>query len=294
MQVQTRFDETHFAPDPRGYYRVMHDLDYRNAAWSVPVFAAAWAEVTRLRRLASAGLVDIASGYGVVSALLRYNVALPELLERYVRPPIESASADDVLALDRAWFLDRGRRDAAMRTIGLDISREALTYGGAVGLFDEAFAEDLGNARPSTGLRDALQSCALMVEAGSVAHMEPRILRELLDAAGDPKPWVVTAPVRGNHRPAALQVMRDAGLVVEPIPIRPFPVRRFVDHAEQTRACQEIRRRGVDPEGVETSGYYHGCLFLARPERETALPAAELLQRAHGDAHFERQPEVTP
>lgn len=294
MQVQTRFDNTHFAPDPREFYRVMHGLDYRNAAWSVPVFAAALAEVTRLRGLDRAGLVDIASGYGVVSALLRYDIELQGLLERYVQPPIEGASAEEVLALDRSWFQSREAHNPSMRTIGLDISQEALAYGRAVGLFDEAFAEDLGNAPPSRGLRDSLQDCALMVEAGSVAHMEPRILRELLDASDHPKPWVLTAPVRGNHRAAALQVMRDAGLIVEPIPIKPFPVRRFVDHAEQTRACQEIRRRGLDPEGVETSGWYHGCLFLARPEPETELPPEELLRRAHGDACVEKRQEVTP
>lgn len=294
MQVQTRFDNTHYAPDPREYYRVMHGLDYRNAAWSVPVFAAAWAEVVCLRHCGSAGLLDIASGYGVVSALLRYEVELSDLLERYVRPPIQGASADEVLMFDRAWFQSLGRRDTSIRTIGLDISEEALAYGRRVGLFDDAFAEDLGNAPPSSRLRATLQKCALMVEAGSVTHMEPRILGELLDAAGEPKPWVLTAPVRGNHRPAALQVMRDAGLVVEPIPIRPFPVRRFVDHAEQVQACREIRRRGLDPEGVETSGCYHGCLFLARPEKETTLPAVELLRRAHGDGYAQQQPEVTP
>ncbi len=294
MQVQTRFDQTHFAPDPREFYRVMHGLEYRNAAWSVPVFAAAWAEVTRLRGLDRAGLVDIAAGYGVVSALLRHDIELQGLLERYVQRPIEDASAEEVLTLDRSWFQSRATHNPSIRTIALDISREALAYGRAVGLFDEAFAEDLGNAPPSRGLRDSLQDCALMVEAGSVAHMEPRILRELLDAAGDPKPWVLTAPVRGNHRPAALQVMRDAGLVVEQIPIRPFPIRRFVDRAEQTRACQEIRRQGLDPDGVETSGCYHGCLFLARPEQETQRPAVELLRRAHGDAGVDRRREITP
>ncbi|MDZ7844338.1 MAG: hypothetical protein U5K99_06015 [Anaerolineales bacterium] len=278
MKVKTRFDSTHFAPDPRSYYGgVMHGLEYRNAASSVPVFAAAWRTVTALRQPSAPAMLDMASGYGVVSALMRYNIALDELLSRYVDPAIQALPASAVVARDRAWFHESGMRAEAPRSIGLDISSEALTYGEEAGLFDAVFAEDLAEGSASAALREALGDCVLMVEAGSIAHMAPRILTELLAVCPEPKPWVLTAPVRGNHRAEAVEAMRAAGLVVERMPARPFPVRRFVDADEQARACAEVRRQGLDPSGIETTGYLHGCLFLARPADETDLPAMELL-----------------
>lgn len=277
MQVETRFDDSHFAPDPRPFYGIMQGLDYRNAAWSTPVFAAAADAVARLRDLDNPKILDMASGYGVVSALLRYRVGLSELLQRYVEPTIEALSAAELIERDRAWFEHHGLRDAALRTVALDISEEALAYGQRVGLFDETFAEDVAETPPSAALRQTLQDCALWVEAGSIAHLDPGILRSLLAATGARKPWIITAPVRGNHRDEAFAAMRDAGLVVEQLPLDPFPIRRFVDAAEQERACAEIRRRGLDPEGIETRGYYHGSIYLARPVDEMHVPGAALV-----------------
>lgn len=75
MQVETRLDGTPFAPGPRRFYGgVMHGLAHRGAAASVPVFRAAWHAVTAPRRPTAPAMVDMASGYGVVSALMRYHV----------------------------------------------------------------------------------------------------------------------------------------------------------------------------------------------------------------------------
>jgi len=295
MKVETRFDTTHFAPDPRPFYGdVMYGLDYRNAASSVPVFRAAWRAVTRLRNTSTPKLVDMASGYGVVSAMMRYRVELDELLARYVDPTIRAMRASDLIASDRDWFRNHGWQEAAPRTIALDISPEALAYGRLTGLFDETFTEDLAEAPPSAALRAALQDCVLLVEAGSITHMAPRLITELLAACPEPKPWVVTAPVRGNHRQEALDAMRAAGLVVERMPSRPFRVRRFVDAAEQERACAEVRRHGLDPAGAETTGYFHGCLYLARPVHEARIPAAELLPPALRAADPDKATEGMP
>ena len=118
-----------------------------------------------------------------------------------------------------------------------------------------------------------LAECDMIVECGSVAQLMPAALDRLLAAAGPRKPWVMTSPIRGNERPEAAEVMRDHGLVVEQLPVPPFVHRRFESADEQARASANARAQGHDPEGVESTGYFHAQVLLARPADEVSPPA---------------------
>ncbi len=274
MKVETRFDDSYDAADPRRYYAAMESVAYSNAAFSVPIFKAVLDEVMRVRSLERARVLDLASGYGVVAALLRHDTTLDEIVARYTSPGLQALDDAEMREADRKWYGQRRRHGWGLHMLGLDIAGNALAYGRAVGVFDEVYAEDLTEAEPSAELRLAVQDCDLIVEAGSIAHLAPTILQRLLGAVDGRKPWIVTAPIRGNDSEAGLAAMAEAGLDVEAVPVRPFPCRRFVTCEEQDRAMRLVRARGHDPEGYESTGSFHGVIYLARPRDEAVTPAS--------------------
>ncbi len=268
----TIFDDTYNQPDCRAYFRMMDALGYRNQHHAVAAFRAGLAEMMRLRGLRSARIVDFASSYGIVSALMGHDLTLAQVFDRYRAPAFAGATAPEVIRQDRAW-LDGIRRTAPpMRFVGLDVAPNAVAYGQAAGLFDAGFVEDLQENPASPDLAAELADCDMIVECGSVAQLMPDALDRLLAATGARKPWVMTSPIRGNERPEAAEVLRDHGLVVEQLPVPPFVHRRFENADEQARAIANARVQGHDTEGVESTGHFHAQVLLARPADELSAP----------------------
>jgi len=188
-------------------------------------------------------------------------------------PALDGLHPAEMIRQDRAWLASLPVRYPEAGFSGLDIAGNAVSYGRAVGLFDEAFHEDLQESDPSQRLADCLSGTDLIMECGSVAHLMPRALDRLLGASAARRPWVVTSPVRGNERAAAFDVLHDHGMVVETLDLPPFPHRRFDGTAEQARAIEIARAAGHDPTGYETTGRFFAQIHLARPADEvTRIP----------------------
>lgn len=273
-RIVTIYDDIYNLPDCRDYFRAMHHAGFRTAHHGAAAFVAARAELMRLRGLDRLGVLDFASGYGIAALLMRHRLTLGQVLARYRDPALDDLTTDALADADRAWLAAARDPANADAYAGIDIADQALDYGRRIGVLDAAFAENLQATPPSEALKGWLAGCDLIVEIGSVAHMLPQALDHVLTAAAAPAPWVVTAPIRGNDTAEAMQVMRDHGLQVEALPIPPFRHRRFADTAEQARAIANARARGHDPEGYETTGFFHAQVFLARPKDE-ATPIAD-------------------
>lgn len=269
----TIFDDTYDQPDCRAYFRMMDRLGYRNQHHAVAAFRAGLAEVMRLRGLDQARIVDFASSYGIVTALLAHDLSLAQVFDRYRQPAFDNASADEVIGWDRDWLAGLRRPAPALHVTGIDVMPNAVAYGRAVGLFQSGYVEDLEQAPPSPELASDLAHCHMIVECGSVAQLMPRALDRLLAACGPVKPWIMTSPIRGNERPEAMEVLRAHGLVVERLPIPPFVHRRFEGPQEQARAIANAEAAGHVTEGVETTGHFHAQILLARPQTECTNPA---------------------
>lgn len=264
----TIFDETYDRPDGRAYYRMLRRLGYRNHAHAVPVFRAVLAALMQARGLTAPRILDFASSYGIVTALMKHDIAAGAFLERYADPALDGLGPSAMAAADRAWLGTMPERFPGARFAGLDISDNAVRYGAAAGLFERAFAEDLQQNAPSAGLVDWLGGTDLIVECGSVAHLVPGALDRLLTAVQGRKPWVVTSPVRGNERARAFEVMTDHGLVVDTLGLPPFPHRRFESRDEQARAIANARATGHATDGIESTGWFFAQVYLARPADE--------------------------
>lgn len=268
QKIVTIFDDIYNLPDCRSYYRAMEHAGFRTAHHATVAFRAVLAELKRLRGLSRAGVVDFASGYGIAAALMRHDVSLDDVLARYRDSWFDDASTEAAIAADADWFAGLRRADINDEFTGIDIADKALNYGRAVGIFDHAFAENLQDDAPSAALSGILAQCDLVVETGSVAHMLPNALDHVLTAAKARRPWVVTAPIRGNDTAEAFEVMQDHGLAIETLSMAPFRHRRFADADEQARAIANAEARGHETDGFETTGYFHAQLFLARPKEE--------------------------
>lgn len=274
VRFVTIFDDTYNQPDCRAYYHMLRAFGYTNHYHAVPVFRAVLTELCRVRGLSSANVFDFASSYGIVSALMKHDITTTAFLDRYESDALDDFSAQEMLDQDRSWLATTGLRTPPARYSGLDVAQNAVAYGKSIGVFDQAFAEDLQANDPSDELRTCLAATDLIVECGSVAHLMPAVLDRLLDASSDKQPWVVTSPVRGNERQAAFEVMQDHGLVVETLGLPPFPHRRFEDADEQARATEHAHKAGHDTGVYESSGSFFAQIYLGRPKGETT-PVSE-------------------
>jgi hypothetical protein len=275
QKIVTIFDDIYNLEDCSAYFRAMDHAGFRTAHHAVAAFRKTRDALARLRGLEAVNVMDFASGYGIAAALMRHDVTLDDVLMRYRDAWFDQASARDVIAADAKWYGTHKRDDMKDSFAGIDIADRALKYGCDVGIFEAGFAEDLQANAPSEGLQRWLSICDLIVECGSVAHMLPDALARVLDAAPR-RPWVITAPIRGNDTAEAIEVMQSRGMVVEVLDVPPFRHRRFADADEQARAIANARARGHDTDGFESEGYFHAQLFLARPLDE-ANPVANWL-----------------
>ena len=266
-QVITRFDDIYNLPDSRAYFNEMYNAQFENAHHASKAFMSAFKEVRRLRNLASLNVLDFASGYGIGSLLLRHDIELSEVLDRYKNAQFDLDTTAATILSDQHWLQSNRNTDLQCQIAGVDIAQRAVEYGHQVGIFDYSFGENLQDAMPSEKLTRFLKTCHLIIEVGSVAHMLPDAVEKMLNKCEE-LPWIITSPIRGNESQESLEVMRSAGLFVEPMPIAPFRHRLFLDEAEQQRAIEIIKSHGLNPEGIETLGSFHAQLYLARPRNE--------------------------
>lgn len=269
QKIVTIFDDIYDLPDCRSYYRAMDHAGFRTAHHATDEFRRVLAALKAARGLTAASVLDFASGYGIGAALMRHTVGLDDVLARYRDAWFDDAPVGAVIGADRDWYAAHRRADSSERFAGVDIAANALGYARGVGIFDAVYAENLQAEAPGAGVLAELAGTDLIIECGSVAHMLPAALESML-AAAVRDPWVVTAPIRGNDTAEAIAVMRDYGLEVAPLDVRPFRHRRFADAAEQARAIANAQARGHDTDGFESTGYFHAQLLLARPAGEAA------------------------
>ncbi|MBD0742822.1 hypothetical protein [Streptomyces sp. CBMA152] len=271
---RTPFDDLYEQPDPRTYFRVLGALDYRTPHHAQEVFRRlAAARSTQLAE--SAAVLDICCSYGINAALLNHDLTWDDLYTHYTSPQAKALSTTELIAWDRTYYAARRRHDAVPVT-GLDVSAPALDYALAVGLLNEAYAENLETAPPSPALRRAARDIRLITVTGGASFLSPRTFRPLLTAADAPV-WVAAFVLRtGSYHPIAAGLLSH-GLVTEKATGTTFPQRRFTSAQEQQYAVDAVTAAGEDPRGRETDGYFHTALHLSRPPEDAeAFPLTAL------------------
>lgn len=263
---KAHFDDIYDQPDPRSYYRTLGALDYEIPQRALPVLQALVAALPadpvadRPPRV-----LDVCCSYGINAALLRFDVSLDELHQRYTSEELGSLSPAELASADDAFFAAR-RRTEAPRVAGLDVAANAVAYGCRTGLLDDGWVEDLESVDPSPALAAELADVDLVTVTGGVGYIaEPTFARLAAGRDDRPAPWVASMVLRIYPYDAIAATLAEHGLVTEKLDGATFVQRRFADDAERDAALEGVLARGLDPAGLEGDGRFHAELYVSRP-----------------------------
>lgn len=219
------FGDIYDRPDPRAYYRELSALDYEVPRHGQHIFRRVLAAL----RPEGATVVDLCCSYGVNAALLKCDLDLAELYDRYAGEQAAALSRDELVAADRRFYAERRRTDPP-HVVGVDVAGPAVEYAVEVGLLDVGVAEDLEIGDPSPQLTRAVAGADLITVTGGVGYITERTFEGVLDGTSpDRRPWVAALCLRTVSYAPVAELLADKGLVTERLEGRTFPQRRFAD-----------------------------------------------------------------
>jgi hypothetical protein len=273
-------DHLYDLEDPRGYFETLWRLDYRAPQNGFLFFPALiQAKKRDSSRSEEVTVVDLACSYGVNGALLKYDVTLGDLYERYRSEELASLSSEELARADAEFYRSR-KREAPPRVVGIDVAENAIRYALQAGLLNGGVAENLEEDEPTDALRKAVAEADLLTVTGGIGYVGESTFDRLLGCMTEEGgvPWVATFPTRMVDYGPIAKVLSKYGLVTEKLPARTFIQRRFESAEEQEYVLGELASMGIDPEGREAAGYYHTEFYLSRPpERASEIPIEKLL-----------------
>ncbi len=254
--------------DPREYFKTLGSMDYRIPDHGQRLFGAL------VERRGEGGdpvnVVDVCCSYGINAALLKHDVTLDDLYERYCSEEIGALSGDELAEGDAAYYAGRVKAGAP-RVTGVDVAKNAVSYALKAGLLDAGSTEDLENVRPSGTLRRAVSDADLFTVSGGIGYISERTFDALLGCVDEgPPPWVASLALRWVSYEEISGVLQGHGLVTEKLEGHTFEQRRFADAAEREYVCRELRDMGVDTRGKEDDGSYHAEFYLSRPAEQVS------------------------
>jgi carnitine O-acetyltransferase len=258
------FDSIYAADDPRPYFRTLRRFDYGIPELARPHFARLVDEYRAARGVAVPTVLDVGCSYGVNGALLRCDVTLDELYDRY-GAAAGGRPRDELVAADRRLVTTRAR-DAAVRVVGLDTSAAALAYAVDAGFLDDGVVADLEAGELTERQRQRLEGVGLVVSTGCIGYVTEKTLLRIVDAAGEPRPWMAHFCLRMFPFAAIAGQLEDLGYETTVVgdPVRQ---RRFASEREQELVLERLAELGV-PEAGEADGWLYARLHVSRPGRE--------------------------
>lgn len=266
--------------DPREYFRVLGKLDYGIPHHAQSVFSA----LLKGRHEDKGGgdergvILDLCCSYGINAALLKCDLTMDDLYERYRSGEVASLSSEELADSDAGFFAQRAKDDAPV-VAGLDSSPNAISYALRAGMLDAGFAENLEEDDLSEDLCETASRADLMTVTGGISYITETTFGRLMDCASPERPpWVASFPLRSVSYEKIAALLSRNGLITEKFPGHTFEQRRFANDEEQQRTLKTLESLGVDPAGREAQGSFHTDLYLSRPANEAAeTPIEELL-----------------
>ncbi len=260
--------------DPREYYSTLGGMDYRAPEHGQRLFSTLIEK--RGNGNGPVNVVDLCCSYGINAALLKYDVALDDLYDRYSSDNLP-LSGDELAESDAAYYADREKEDAP-RVVGVDAAGNAVSYALKAGLLDAGAGENLENGPPSEALRREVSDTDLFTVTGGIGYISERTFDRLLGCVDETRdPWVAVLALRWVSYEKISEVLGGYGLVTEKLEGHTFEQRRFADEEEQEYVCGELERMGIDTEGKEGEGSYHAEFYLSRPEKQASEASVEEL-----------------
>jgi SAM-dependent methyltransferase len=266
-------------PDPRAYFLTLEPFDYVIPQHGAELFARllrarATADTRRPR------VLDVCCSYGVVATLMKTELELADIYAHYREAGRQDLTSEHLVDEDRR-LLQEHPRPGSPTVIGLDVAPNAVGYALATGALDAGVVENLEEDPPSAELGALMSEVDLITTTGGVGYVTEKTFDRLLVVAPD-SVWVAAFCLRAYDYSPISEALRTHGLQTERL-LQTFPQRRFTGPEEERWAVAEVRKRGIDPAGKESEGYYHAEFYLSRPASEVERqPLAQLLPELHG------------
>jgi hypothetical protein len=281
---KTNFEVIYDLEDPREYFNTLGSFDYCIPQHGQRVFS----ELIEARRAEVNGngsvegrtkVVDVCCSYGVIAALLKHEIAIDDLYARYRSEELAGLSGEELARADAAFYGER-MKEGAPEVVGVDVARNAVSYGLRSGVLDAGFAENLEEDEPTENLRRAVSGADLLTITGGVGYISERTFERLLDCIAEEDgrlPWIAVFALRWVSYDDISEVLSSFGLVTEKLAGHTFTQRRFTGAEEREYVLEELAEMDVDTTGREDTGWYHANFYLSRPVEEASVPLKALL-----------------
>jgi hypothetical protein len=276
-RAKANLDHIYNRADPRAYFRELGKLDYGIPGAAKPIFQALIAHL-QPRSPEPLHVLDLGCSYGVNAALLKCDMTMLDLYERWGRPQQADAAPEQVLERDRRYFDGRDQAHD-LKVIGLDQAGQAVAFGEETGLLDGGIVANLETRPLSDQAEQDLAPVELIISTGCVGYVTEKSFDRLLPAVSEGRPpWIANFVLRMFPFDTIAGSLSGWGYVTEKLDGQTFAQRRFFSDDEQDLVLDQLQDQGVDPSGKEAEGQLHAEFFLSRPAREAAeLPLSRLV-----------------
>ncbi|MFT7577475.1 MAG: SAM-dependent methyltransferase [Alphaproteobacteria bacterium] len=279
--VREEYEQVYAEPDPRAYFRVLHGLDYRIPELARTVFRSI-IQAAAEARAAKPKVLDIGCGFGINAALMRYPIDMNRLAHRYRDLDAGDLSPERVMELDRNYYASWPAK-LDIDYLGLDLSTSPTVYAEGVNLLDRAITGDLETVDLNADDQQAITGTNCIISTGCASYAGVETFKKILDAAGDPAPWLAIFVLRTESIDAVSEYLVDRGLQFDKLEGVTFVQRRYHSAGEWTQALLTLETLGIDSEGKEADGLMHAELFIARPPEEAeAYPLEQIVSISSG------------
>lgn len=275
-RAKANMDHIYAEPDPRAYFRALDTVDYAIPDRAKPVFRALIDHLAETRG-APVRTLDLGCSYGINAAILKHDLSMADLYARYSDPSLDTASPEEVIAADRAYFDDLP--DAApTEVIGLDPAAPAIAYAERAGLIEHGLALNLEEEPLPEAAAATVAPVDLVMSTGCVGYVGATSFERLLPAmTADRAPWLANFVLRMFPFDPIADTLADHGYVTEKLEGARFVQRRFMSDDEQAGVIGKLKAQGIDPTGVETEGDLIAEFYLSRPAADADRPTEALL-----------------
>ena len=280
--AKANFDHVYVEKDPRQYFNYLGSLDYIIPHLAQPIFDQLIRARAQTQR-EPVTVLDLGSSYGVNGALMKYALTYDALRDRYTAPSLQGLSSEEMLKLDRAFYLS-WPRDPNVRVVGLDVSKNAIRYAQESGTMDIGLCADLEADDPSDDLASVIAEADIIVSTGCVGYVTSKTFDRVMALAGQGrKAWVASFVLRMFPYDKIAATLGRYGLETEKFEGASFVQRRFAGREEMEAAVKAVEAHGIDTRGHETEGVYHADLFVSRSRDEIEqLPIQKLISVVSG------------
>jgi SAM-dependent methyltransferase len=254
-------------PDPRSYYSTLRRLKYIIPETAKPVFQHVIDAYRQVHAKDKLRIVDVGCSYGINAAMLKGDLEMEHLYSLYAPGVAANAKRHQLLARDQS-YMEAVVKDAELEVVGLDASASAIKYAVEANLLDDGVAADLESKRPSPEAAAVLDGADLVISTGCIGYVGESTLKAILEVNAPQKPWMVHFVLRMFPFEEIHDALEESGYVTEKIEDQTFLQRRFASGEEQDRVLERLASLGIDPQGLESDGWYHAEAFISRPSED--------------------------